>query len=97
MIVYSALPLCMFSILNVVICLNFINLCHLIRGIILQPDNPAELSGKIYEMMSTAMASKWASHAQPAEMNLQRDSPVSSEPIEAEVIEPELVDDSQKK
>lgn len=48
-------------------------------------------------MMSTAMASKWASHAQPAEMNLQRDSPVSSEPIEAEVIEPELVDDSQKK
>ncbi|EEE53305.1 hypothetical protein OsJ_36277 [Oryza sativa Japonica Group] len=61
------------------------------------PDNPAELSGKIYEMMSTAMASKWASHAQPAEMNLQRDSPVSSEPIEAEVIEPELVDDSQKK
>ncbi|CAN6356289.1 unnamed protein product [Urochloa humidicola] len=32
------------------------------------PDNPAELSGKIYEMMSSAIAGKWSSqsHAEPA-------------------------------
>lgn len=55
------------------------------------PDNPTELSGKIYEMMSTAMAGKWVTHAQASE---QHDAPVSfepvleAEPLEAEVVEP---------
>ncbi|KAL5206320.1 hypothetical protein ABZP36_034529 [Zizania latifolia] len=59
------------------------------------PDNPAELSGKIYEMMSTAMASKWATQAQPAEPSPHQATPSNSEPLEAEVVEP--VDASQQK
>ncbi|CAN6338438.1 unnamed protein product [Urochloa humidicola] len=31
------------------------------------PDNPAELSGKIYEMMTSAIAGKWSSQSQQAE------------------------------
>uniref|UniRef100_A0A0A9IFU0 Heat shock protein, putative n=1 Tax=Arundo donax TaxID=35708 RepID=A0A0A9IFU0_ARUDO len=55
------------------------------------PDNPAELSGKIYDMMSSAIAGKWASQAQPATPSQQysADAPGSiSEPLEAEVVEP---------
>jgi heat shock protein 90kDa beta len=66
----------------------------------LQPDNPAELSGKIYEMMSSAIAGKWStqSQAQPASPSPQHDAPaVEPEPIEAEVVEPEPVESGQKK
>ncbi|KAL6643964.1 hypothetical protein ACP70R_018730 [Stipagrostis hirtigluma subsp. patula] len=52
------------------------------------PDNPAELSGKIYEMMSSAIAGKWASQAQPANRTQQYTPPGFSEPPEAEVVEP---------
>ncbi|XBI79409.1 heat shock protein 90-6, mitochondrial-like [Triticum dicoccoides] len=54
------------------------------------PDNPTDLSGKIYDMMSTAMAGKWASQPQPAQPSQQPASPSSSEPepLEAEVVEP---------
>ncbi|PAN21157.1 hypothetical protein PAHAL_3G446000 [Panicum hallii] len=64
------------------------------------PDNPAELSGKIYEMMSSAIAGKWStqSQAQPASPSPQHDAPaVEPEPIEAEVVEPEPVESGQKK
>ncbi|CAL4891985.1 unnamed protein product [Urochloa decumbens] len=41
------------------------------------PDNPAELSGKIYEMMSSAIAGKWSSQSQaePASPFLQDAAP----------------------
>jgi heat shock protein 90kDa beta len=58
--------------------------------IMLQPDNPTDLSGKIYDMMSKAMAGKWASQPQPAQPSQQPAAPSSSqpEPLEAEVVEP---------
>ncbi|XP_062203736.1 heat shock protein 90-6, mitochondrial-like [Phragmites australis] len=53
------------------------------------PDNPAELSGKIYEMMSSAMAGKWSAPVQPANPSPQHAmTPDTSEPLEAEVVEP---------
>lgn len=55
---------------------------------LLQPDNPAELTGKIYEMMSSSIAGKWASQAQPAQPGQHHVTPGSSEPLEAEVVEP---------
>ncbi|XP_072990409.1 heat shock protein 90-6, mitochondrial [Typha latifolia] len=54
------------------------------------PDNPRELSGKIYEMMGTAFSGKWAApaaevqHVQPS----QTAESQSSEAFEAEVVEP---------
>lgn len=64
------------------------------------PDNPAELSGKIYEMMTSAIAGKWSSQsqAQPADPILQHAAPVmSDEPLEAEVVESEPVEAGQQK
>jgi len=63
----------------------------------LQPDNPAELSGKIYEMMTSAIAGKWSSQseAQPANPIPQHSAPVmSDEPLEAEVVESEPAADA---
>ncbi|CAD5186544.1 unnamed protein product [Musa acuminata subsp. malaccensis] len=46
------------------------------------PENPSELSGKIYEMMGSALVGKWTTiPAHPA-------SPQATEPIEAEVVQP---------
>lgn len=64
------------------------------------PDNPAELSGKIYEMMSSAIAGKWStqSQVQPASPSPQYDAPVvEPESIEAEVVEPEPVESGKQK
>lgn len=66
------------------------------------PDNPAELSGKIYEMMTSAIAGKWSSQpqaqAQPADPIPQHDAPVrSDEPLEAQVVEAEPVEAGQQK
>ncbi|RLN00802.1 heat shock protein 90-6, mitochondrial [Panicum miliaceum] len=64
------------------------------------PDNPAELSGKIYEMMSSAIAGKWStqSQAEPASPSPQHDAlAIEPEPIEAEVVEPEPVESGQQK
>ncbi|CAD6267704.1 unnamed protein product [Miscanthus lutarioriparius] len=64
------------------------------------PDNPAELSGKIYEMMTSAIAGKWSSQsqAQPANPIPQHAAPVmSDEPLEAEVVESEPVEAGQQK
>ncbi|XP_065874853.1 heat shock protein 90-6, mitochondrial [Euphorbia lathyris] len=44
------------------------------------PDNPAELGGKIYEMMGMAIGGKWGA---PAEMNY-----ASQQPMEAEIVDP---------
>ena len=74
---------------------------HLISALlVLQPDNPAELSGKIYEMMTSAIAGKWSSQsqAQPANPIPQHAAPVmSDEPLEAEVVESEPVEAGQQK
>ncbi|WOL09230.1 heat shock protein 90-6, mitochondrial [Canna indica] len=51
------------------------------------PDNPSELGNKIYEMMGTAFAGKWT--AEPAYVQSETISdPASTEPIEAEVVQP---------
>jgi len=52
----------------------------------MQPEDPAQLGGKIYEMMGMALSGKWSS---PPEIQ----HPVSSQPgipetLEAEVVEP---------
>ncbi|XP_047320507.1 heat shock protein 90-6, mitochondrial [Impatiens glandulifera] len=51
------------------------------------PENPAQLGGKIYEMMGLALSSKWGPEPQQA-------APQSygTEALEAEVIEPEVVE-----
>lgn len=55
-----------------------------------QPENPAELGGKIYEMMDTALSGKWSSpEAQPQQHMAQSHN---AELLEAEVVEPVEVD-----
>lgn len=49
--------------------------------LLVQPENPAQLGGKIYEMMGMALSGKW--------------SGAQSQPLEAEVVEP-VEADSQK-
>lgn len=65
----------------------------------MQPENPAQLGGKIYEMMGLALSGKWLSPAefQPS-VAAQSQAPVEAEivepvaqsqaPLEAEVVEP---------
>ncbi|XP_058217219.1 heat shock protein 90-6, mitochondrial [Rhododendron vialii] len=50
------------------------------------PDNPAQLGGKIYEMMGMAISDKWATPA--AEYHQSFVKPNNAEAIEAEVVEP---------
>ncbi|KAF7141568.1 hypothetical protein RHSIM_Rhsim06G0174600 [Rhododendron simsii] len=50
------------------------------------PDNPAQLGGKIYEMMGMAISDKWATPA--AEYHQSFVKANNSEPMEAEVVEP---------
>lgn len=51
----------------------------------LQPDNPAELGGKIYEMMDMALSGKWLSttEVQPAPGGTQTPGT-----LEAEIVQP---------
>ncbi|OVA10626.1 Heat shock protein Hsp90 family [Macleaya cordata] len=49
------------------------------------PENPAELGGKIYEMMGMALSGKWSA---PVVEVQQTGSSASPEAIEAEVVEP---------
>ncbi|WZZ29826.1 hypothetical protein YC2023_013227 [Brassica napus] len=54
------------------------------------PENPAELGGKIYEMMDTALSGKWSiPEAQPQQHMAQSHN---AELLEAEVVEPVEVD-----
>lgn len=59
----------------------------------MQPDNPAQLGGKIYEMMGMALTGKWAAPAQFESTQTQpqpqpQPQPQVLETIEAEVVEP---------
>lgn len=59
----------------------------------MQPENPSQLGGKIYEMMNIALSNKWSTE-QPA-YNMQstqtQEAEIVAEPqptLEAEVVEP---------
>lgn len=52
----------------------------------MQPDNPAQLGGKIYEMMGMAISDKWATPAPEYHQSFVK--PNNAEPIEAEIVEP---------
>lgn len=52
---------------------------------VLQPDNPAQLGGKIYEMMGVALSGKWAAPADVSHPGAKSGKP---ETLEAEVVEP---------
>lgn len=54
-----------------------------------QPENPAELGGKIYEMMGIALSGKWSS---PEVQQQQMAHSHNAETFEAEVVEPVEVD-----
>jgi heat shock protein beta len=49
------------------------------------PDNPAQLGGKIYEMMGMALSGKWSS---PSQFESTQTQPHVLETVEAEVVEP---------
>lgn len=51
-----------------------------------QPDSPAELGGKIYEMMGIALERRWGRLDEE-----EADSESKSEPSKAEVVEPSEV------
>lgn len=51
----------------------------------MQPDNPAQLGGKIYEMMGMTISGKWSTFdSQPSVSQ----PPPHTETLEAEVVEP---------
>lgn len=54
----------------------------------IQPENPAELGGKIYEMMGIALSGKWSS----PEVQQHMAHSHNAELLEAEVVEPVEVD-----
>ena len=53
----------------------------------MQPENPAQLGGKIYEMMSMALSAKWGTSAGEFKQQTTSSTYVP-ETIEAEVVEP---------
>lgn len=55
-----------------------------------QPENPAELGGKIYEMMDTALSGKWSSPEPQPQQHMAQSH--NAELLEAEVVEPVEVD-----
>lgn len=55
-----------------------------------QPENPAELGGKIYEMMDTALSGKWSTPEVQAQQHMAQTH--NAELLEAEVVEPVEVD-----
>jgi heat shock protein beta len=57
----------------------------LTQSVGVQPDNPAQLGGKIYEMMGMALSGKWSS---PSQFESTQTQPHVLETVEAEVVEP---------
>lgn len=51
----------------------------------MQPDNPAQLGGKIYEMMGIALSGKWSS---PAAAKQVEAHPLNPETLVVEDVEP---------
>lgn len=52
--------------------------------VFVQPDNPAEFSGKIYEMMATSLSDKLAT--------LDAQQPLDQQPLNPEIVEAEIVE-----
>lgn len=61
----------------------------------MQPENPAQLGGKIYEMMNVALSGKWETFAAESEQQATSSSH-APETLEAEVVEPPAEAGSQK-
>ena len=59
----------------------------------MQPDNPAQLGGKIYEMMGMALTGKWST---PDQFQSTVTQPYAPETVEAELVEPPTEAGSQK-
>ena len=62
--------------------LSFCAILNVFILLLMQPDNPAQLGGKIYEMMGMALSGKWSG---PSGFHNQG---AQSQPLEAEVVEP---------
>lgn len=54
-----------------------------------QPENPAQLGGKIYEMMGMALSNKWGSSLDAQQVVCPPQNP---ETMEAEIVEPVQAD-----
>lgn len=67
-------------------CLCLGTLILIILHQLLQPENPAQLGGKIYEMMNFALAGKWGTVGKYQQQVSQQ--PHIPETVEAEVVEP---------
>ncbi|KAK3184508.1 hypothetical protein Dsin_031794 [Dipteronia sinensis] len=52
------------------------------------PENPAQLGGKIYEMMGMALSGKWSAPTPTREFHHSTPQPQTPETLEAEVVEP---------
>ncbi|KAK0589874.1 hypothetical protein LWI29_019547 [Acer saccharum] len=52
------------------------------------PENPAQLGGKIYEMMGMALSGKWSAPTPTPEVHHSAPQPQTPETLEAEVVEP---------
>lgn len=59
---------------------------------LVQPDNPAELGNKVYEMMAMALGGRWGrSEADDAEGNAAESDATAGEAVDAQVVEPSEV------
>jgi heat shock protein beta len=70
-------------------------------SVAIQPDNPAEVGGKIYNMMDVALAGRWrAPSSEAANVDAPQPSIEVVEPAEAEIVEPaeaEIVEPAEVK
>lgn len=58
---------------------------HVMTLLYLQPDNPAQLGWKIYEMMDMALSGKWLPAAEFQSASVRSQTPGT---LEAEIVEP---------
>lgn len=54
----------------------------------LQPENPAQLGGKIYEMMNMALSNKWSAPVAAQKSSGPQPGGYTAETVEAEIVEP---------
>lgn len=64
-----------------------------------QPNSPAELGGKVYEMMAIALGGRWgrleSEEAADSEVKSEADSEVNTEADSYGTLEPEVVEPSE--
>lgn len=61
----------------------------------MQPEDPAQLGGKIYDMMSMALSTKWLTPAAEVQQSIDQthqpetlEAEVVVDPVEAQVVDP---------